>query len=184
MKAKNPWKKLGSTVKYENPWIRVREDQVLTPGGKPGIYGVVETHPAVGVLALNSQNDIYLVGQYRYPINEYSWEIVEGAAHAGEPLEAAALRELQEETGLQARTLVRLGSEISLSNCFTDERAHLFLATDLTEGPPSPEECEDLQVRKLPLAEAVQMVRTGELKDAMSVIGILLLQQWPRTLGN
>jgi len=102
--TQNPWQTKSSRLVYENAWIRVREDQVTCPDGQPGIYGVVETRIATGVIALTPQHEIYLVGQFRYPTGEYSWEIIEGGTEDGEEPLAAAKRELQEEAGLVART--------------------------------------------------------------------------------
>ena len=166
---------LDSEIVYQNPWITVREDQVIGPDGENSIYGVVETRLAVGVLALNVQDELYLVGQYRYPTDQYSWEIVEGGADAGEDAQATAMRELKEEAGLTARTWRRLGGDIHLSNCISAEAAQLFVATDLTEGENCPEASEVLQVKKVPFTEALAMVMRGELKDAMTITGILLL---------
>ncbi|MEM9033587.1 MAG: NUDIX hydrolase [Actinomycetota bacterium] len=176
-----PWVTHSETVVYENPWIRVRHDEVTTPGGTPGIYGVVEFHPALGVVTLTDDLRTHLVGQYRYPLEAYSWEIPEGGHDHDEDLQAGALRELREETGLRAERLTPLGT-VATSNCVTNEVAHLFLAEGLTEGDPEPDESERLEVRVLPFLEAFDMVRTGEIQDAMSVVALyrvrdLLVQQ-------
>src|SRR5690606_11888068 len=132
-RMKNPWKTLDTKVVYENTWIRVREDVVVRPDGKPGIYGVVETRLAPGVAALTPENEVYLVGQYRYPMDSYSWEIIEGGSDDDESALDAAKRELREEAGLEASHWEALGPEIHLSNCHSNERGYLFLATGLTE---------------------------------------------------
>jgi 8-oxo-dGTP pyrophosphatase MutT (NUDIX family) len=168
---RGPWKTLGSEVVYENAWIRLRHDRVITPGGGEGIYGVVETAPAIGVVALTGDLRVYLVGQYRYPLEQYSWEIPEGGGREGETLAEAARRELREETGLTARRWTSLGTAAT-SNCVTDEIAHFFLAEDLTEGDPTPDETEALEVKVVPFAEAHEMVRRGEIQDAMSIIAL------------
>ena len=158
---------------YENPWLRLREDQVIRPDGNPGIYGVLEKAAATAVVALDKDRNIWLVGQYRYTMGEYSWELIEGGAESGEEPLQAAMRELREEAGLQASSWKQLGSEIHLSNCISSERGYIFLAQDLTSVPAAPEATEVLQLRCLPFAEAVQLVRSGAIKDAMTVIGIL-----------
>lgn len=178
MSERNPWRRTSSRVVYDNPWIRVREDQVVRPDGEPGIYGVVSTRVATGVVALTEDRHIYLVGQWRYPLERYSWEIVEGGADEGEAPDDAIKRELREEAGLVAGRWQRLGAELHLSNCFTDEVALLYLAEDLEFVGDDPDETEELTIRKLPFDEAVRMVHDGEITDAMSVVAILRAERW------
>lgn len=172
MERKNPWKTLDSKVVYQNPWITVREHQVIRPDGKPGIYGVVEARIATGVVALTPKQEIYLVGQFRYATNEYSWEIIEGGTDRDETPLSAAVRELQEEAGLIAQKWSPLGGEIHLTNCHSSEIGQLYLAEDLSTTDTNPDGTELLELRKIPFAQAVQMVDAGEIKDAMSIIGI------------
>lgn len=172
-KGRNPWKTQDTRVVYSNPWITVREDSVIQPSGNEGIYGVVQARIATGVVVLTPDNEVVLVGQYRYPTNYYSWEIIEGGAERDEePLEAAK-RELAEEAGLVAERWEPIGTDIHLSNCHSDEIAYLFLATDLTEVPQRPDETEELRVARVPLVSAINMVESGEIKDALSIIGLL-----------
>lgn len=178
---KNPWKTLGSRIVYSNPWIRVREDQVITPKGDNGIYGVVETKPALGIVPLTDDLHTYLVGQYRYPLETYTWEIPEGGAEAGETLLAAARRELKEETGIQANLWTDLG-ELYTSNCFTNERGFVFLAEDLQLGEAEPDPTEMLQLRKVPFAEAWRMVLDQEIRDALSVIALMRVHEYLKQL--
>jgi 8-oxo-dGTP pyrophosphatase MutT (NUDIX family) len=175
----NPWKTLSSKRIYSNPWITLREDQVIKPNGTPGIYGVVTPRIATGVVALDKNLNVVLVGQYRYTVNEYSWEIPEGGAEKDESPIAAIKRELLEEAHLKASIWEPLsGGEIHLSNCFTDERAFLFLARDLQEVPVdeihSGDDTEVLQLKKIPLKEALSMAQKGEIKDALTIIGLHL----------
>lgn len=174
----NPWKTLSSQVIYENQWIRLREDQVIRPDGNPGIYCVVEPKKvATGVVALDEVGDVVLVGQYRYATECYSWEIVEGGAEEGEnPLEGAK-RELVEEAGLVADEWQELGGDLHLSNCFTSELARIYLARKLRSVPSNPDATELLQLRRVPLGEAYRMALAGEITDAVSVIGILLVER-------
>ena len=169
----NPWTTISSQTVYENPWIRVREDQVLRPDGLPGIYGVVHfKNRAVGVLPVEDDGSIWLVGQYRYPLEVYSWEIPEGGCPEGEQPGETALRELREETGLVAGKLEVI-VQSHLSNSVSDEWATIFRATELRAGEAAPEGCEQLQVRRVPWDEAWRMLRAGEITDSMSVIAIL-----------
>ena len=178
MTVDNPWKTLSSRIAYENAWIRVREDQVIRPDGKPGIYGVVETRIATGIVALDEADNIYLVGQFRYATNEYSWEIIEGGSDRGESAEQAASRELREEAGLIAADWRQLGGEVHLTNCHSSEVGVLFLARQLTHTQSEPEGTEELEIKKIPFAEAQRMIETGEIKDAMTIIGISRAAGW------
>jgi 8-oxo-dGTP pyrophosphatase MutT (NUDIX family) len=175
----NPWKTLSSRITYQNPWIRVREDQVIRPDGSPGIYGVVECKVATGVVALTEAREVYLVGQYRYATKEYSWEIIEGAANEGEAPVDAVRRELLEEAGVLAESFVPLGGEVHLTNSHSSEQAYLFMATGLTRTDSSPDPTEVLEIRTVPLETCVKMVLEGEIKDAMSIIGILRAASMP-----
>jgi 8-oxo-dGTP pyrophosphatase MutT (NUDIX family) len=167
----NPWRTLGSRRVYENPWISVREDSVIRPDGEPSIYGVVHyKNTAVGVLPVEDDH-VYLVGQYRYPLARYSWEIPEGGCPEDEEPLQAAQRELREETGLEAESWHRLG-EAYLSNSVADEYAVWFLATDLIPGEQQPEGTEVIGVRRVPLREAVAMVLDGRITDALSALAL------------
>ncbi len=173
MSEVNPWKTLNSRTIYENDWIRLREDSVIRPDGAPGIYGVVETRVATGVVALTPKREIYLVGQYRYPTEMYSWEIIEGGADKDEDPLAAAKRELAEEAGLIAKHWEQLGLELHLSNCYSAEVGMLYIAQELVETERKPDGTEVLAVKKISFETALKMVDDGEIKDSLSIIGIL-----------
>ena len=169
----NPWTTLESRPIYDNPWISVREDQVIRPDGQPGIYGVVHYKTrAIGVLPVDDDGHIWLVGQYRYPLNLYSWEIPEGGGHDHETHEEAALRELREETGLVAERIEFIGKS-HLSNSVGDEQAFLYRATGLTQGESEPEGTERLQVRRFDWPTIWAMLQDGRITDSMSVIALL-----------
>ena len=160
------------SVGYENAWITVWHDEVTRPDGSPGIYGLVHfANLAAGVVALDDEDRIVLVGQHRYSLDAYSWEIPEGGVPAGEDPLDGAKRELREETGLEAEHWTEL-ARVELSNSITDERAILYLATGLTHGTADPEPSEALGLRWVPFSEAVVMTFDGRISDAMSVVAI------------
>ena len=170
--ANGPWTRRSRRVAYENPWLTIWHDEVTQPDGAPGIYGVVHfANLAAGVLVLDADDRILLVGQHRYALGTYSWEIPEGGVPAGETALKGAQRELREETGLEAADWQEL-ARIHLSNSVSDELAILFLATRLTHGIAAPEGTEDLEMRWLPFAEAMAMTLDGRITDAMSVVAI------------
>lgn len=169
----NPWKILDSEVKYENNWIQVVHQNVLNPSGGKGIYGTVNfKNIAVGVVPIDKDGNTWLVGQYRFPLNEYSWEIPEGGCPVGEEVLDTAKRELKEETGLIAQNW-SLISKLHTSNSVCNEIAYIFLAEEITQSESQPEDTEQLQVKKVSLKEALEMVLADKITDSMSVAGIL-----------
>jgi len=168
----NPWQRLARRIAYQNPWITVYHDEVVQPDGRPGIYGLVHyNNRAVAVVALDDRDRVLLVGQYRYTLDFYSWEIPEGGANPGEEPLAAAQRELLEETGASARHWREI-ARAHLSNSVSDEEAFCYLATDLVMGTARPEGTERLQVQWLPFAEALEMTLDGRITDALSILGL------------
>jgi 8-oxo-dGTP pyrophosphatase MutT (NUDIX family) len=170
--ATSPWRRRSRRVAYENAWVTVWHDEVTRPDGQPGIYGVVHyANLAVGVVPIDEQDRVVLVGQFRYTLGAYSWEIPEGGVPPDEdPLEGAR-RELREETGLEAADWRELG-RIHLSNSISDEAGIAYLATGLTEGPASPDGTEELEVRRVPFDEAIAMTRDGRITDVLSVVAL------------
>lgn len=171
----NPWKVLGRRDVYENPWIRLVEHEVIHPAGNPGIYGVVSfKNLAVGIIPIDAEGHTWLVGQFRFALDEYSWEIPMG----GVPLDvdplAGAQRELKEETGLTADRWQKILS-VRLSNSVTDESGVVYVAEQLTPGEPEFDDTEKLAIRRLPFAEVLRMVNDGEITDCLSIAGVLRL---------
>lgn len=169
----NPWKTLSTRPLYDNPWISVREDQVINPKGGKGIYGVVHfKNKAIGIIPVDEEGYTWLVGQYRYALEEYCWEIPMGGGPLAIDTLESAKRELQEETGFTAARWTMI-ARIHTSNSVTDEEGFVFLAEGLTPGETAPEETEDLVVRKVHLREAVAMVMDNRITDSISVGGLL-----------
>jgi len=173
---RGPWTVVSKRDAYNNQWIRVTHHEVLTPSGESGIYGTVHfKNLAIGIVPVDDHGYTYLVGQHRFPIDRYSWEIPEGGGAIGIDPQQAAARELKEETGLSATSWHQL-LRCDLSNSVSDERATAFLAWGLTQGLASPDPTEQLVLRRLPLTEAFRMVANGEIQDALSVLSLQAVQ--------
>jgi 8-oxo-dGTP pyrophosphatase MutT (NUDIX family) len=171
--TKNPWTVLTKATVYENAWIRVDHHEVRNPAGGPGIYGTVHFKGhALGVVPIDEQGNTVLVGQFRFPLGYYSWEIPQGGGVKGAPLVESAQRELREECGLAANNWLQV-LEMDFSNSVTDEQGTAFLAWDLKGGAAEPEETELLQVVRVPFWEAVDRAKQGSIRDLVSVAAIL-----------
>ena len=167
------WIRLNSRTVFENDWMAVREDHVRNPNGGENQYGWVHfKNRAVAIVAMDDEQNVWLVGQHRYTLDEWSWELPMGGASTDESLLDAAKRELREETGLTAERWTEVMT-LHTSNSITDEVGHVYVAEGLTEGPTDFEETEVLEVRKLPLPDAIEMARSGEITDAISVAALL-----------
>lgn len=172
---RNPWIRRSRRVVYDNPWITVQHDEVTRPDGQPGIYGVVHfKNRAIGIVARDAEGRVVLVGQHRYPLDRYSWEIPEGGGLVDDDPLLAAQRELREETGLSAARWTELG-KAHLSNSVSDEEAIYYLAEELTQGEAEPEGSEELALRWVAFEEALRMVHAGEITDSLSLIALLQL---------
>ncbi len=169
----NPWITKETEIKYSNNWIVLKHNKVINPAGNDGIYSVCHfKNLAAAIIPIDNEGFTFLVGQFRYPLNEYSWELPMGGSPLTEnPLEGAK-RELAEETGLEAEIWTEI-AKIHTSNCVTDEVGIIYLAENLVQKKAFPEETEQLEVKKMPFAEVLKMVMNGEITDSLSVIGIL-----------
>ena len=169
----NPWKFISSQTIYDNPWIRLEEHEVINPAGGANQYGkLCFKNQAVGIIPIDEDGNTWLVGQYRYTLGEYSWEIPEGGSPQGEDPIETARRELEEETGLIAESFELL-LNLHLSNSVTDETGFVYIAKKLRAGTVCLDDTEDITARKLPLATAIEMAKNGEITDAMSVAALL-----------
>lgn len=168
----NPWKIIRSVTAYDNPWIKVTAFDVINPSGGKGIYGKVHfKNIAIGIVAIDADRNTYLIGQYRFVLNAYTWEIPEGGCPLGtDPLESAK-RELLEEAGISAHNWKEL-LRLHLSNSVTDELSIVYMATGLVQSVPQPEDTEQLQIKKIPLQEAIEKVNSGEITDVISVAAL------------
>ncbi|MEM9481378.1 MAG: NUDIX hydrolase [Verrucomicrobiota bacterium] len=174
----NPWKTKSTRIAFDNPWISVIDNEVVQPNGSDGNYTYVHfKRKAVAIVPVDEAGNTWLVGQYRYTLDRYSWEVPEGGSDPGEEPLDCAKRELKEETGLSAEQY-DLILEMDLSNCVSDEVSFTFLARGLTEGEMAPDESEELKVKKVPLVEAVKMIGTGEIRDALSIGSLLAAERY------
>lgn len=171
----NPWRTLSVRKVYDNPWLELWEENCLDPSGRPALYGKVSFRSkAVGIIPLDGEEHTWLVGQYRYCLNQYSWEIpMGGSPHPAQVLESAQ-RELREETGLRASSWQQI-LFVHTSNSVTDEEGYVFVAEDLEQGKPEFESTEDIAIRRLPIREAIRMAMDGDITDGLSVAGLLRL---------
>ncbi len=173
LKNIGPWQQLSDEIKYDNPWITVHHQEVLNPNGNPGIYGKIHfKNLAIGILPIDAEGNIWLVGQHRYPFDEYTWEIPEGGGPLADSPLASAQRELLEETGVVAENWTTI-QEVQLSNSVSDEKGIIFIATQLTQKQAQPEDTEQLEIKKVPLTQAIEMVHSGKITDSLSVIALL-----------
>jgi 8-oxo-dGTP pyrophosphatase MutT (NUDIX family) len=171
--SENPWTTLTSEKVYDSPWISVTKHDVLNPNGNPGVYSVVHfKNIAIGIIVLDNDLNTYIVGQYRYPLKAYSWEIPEGGGKPDVPPLDSAKRELHEETGITASKWTKI-QEMHLSNSVSDEFSIIYLAQELSFGESEPEDSEKLEVRKLPFDELYRMLERGEITDSLTVAAIL-----------
>lgn len=167
------WKTLRSKTVYDNPWMTVVEDRVVNPGGGENDYGHIKfKNRAIAIVPLDDAGNTWLVGQERYTLGQYSWEVPMGGGALEEDPLAAAKRELKEETGMSASDWHQL-MFVHTTNSITDEEGYVFVAKNLEEGEPETGETEDLQVKKLPLTQALEMVHKGEITDVISVAALL-----------
>lgn len=171
------WTQLKRDEVYSNPWITVYHDKVLNPNGGDGIYGVVSfANYAIGVVPIDENGWTWLVGQKRYPLDKYTWEIPEGGGLKTKDPLLSAQRELREEVGLEAASWEKI-LEADISNSATDEQCILYVARDLSPTSQNPDETELLTLRHLPLEEAISMVDSGEITDSLSVMALLWLDR-------
>lgn len=168
-----PWGVSSQKVVYDNPWITLTEYQAIAPTGRPALYGKVGfKNQAIGVVPLHEDGTVTLVGQNRFSLANYSWELPEGGAPLGEDPLDGAKRELGEEVGLQAadwRPILRM----ELSNSVTDEICHGFLAMGLSPTETAPDETEDLAVARVPFGEALDAAVAGHMPDSLTVALLL-----------
>ncbi|MDB6061268.1 MAG: mismatch repair protein MutT [Verrucomicrobiaceae bacterium] len=171
-----PWQRVSTRQVYENPWVSVTHEEVITPAGTDGIYGVIHFKTrAIGIIPIDADGYTWLVRQFRYTLNQHLWEIPMGGGKLHDEPLAAAQRELQEETGFIAndwREIMRL----HISKSVTDEEGVVFVARELTAGAAQLEHSEaDLEVLRLPLTEAIQWALDGKITDVISCAGLLKL---------
>jgi 8-oxo-dGTP pyrophosphatase MutT (NUDIX family) len=176
MNTVNPWTITDTQMVYTNNWIEVIHHNVINGSGNKGIYGKVHfKNIAIGIIPIDNENNTWLVGQYRFPLNTYSWEIPEGGCPLNQQPIEAAKRELLEETGLVAQEWTEI-LQMHLSNSVSDELAIVFIAKNLIQHQPQPEDTEQLTLKKLPLNSAFKMVETGEITDAVSIAALQKLE--------
>jgi 8-oxo-dGTP pyrophosphatase MutT (NUDIX family) len=168
----NPWQTISTKTVYDNPWIKVDESKVINPSGNDGIYGVVKfKNHAIAIIPLDDEYYTWIVGQYRYTLDSYEWEIIEGGSPIGQDILEGAKRELKEETGIDAKEWKMIMTS-QLSNSVSNEIGYTFIAKGLTYGKASPDETEKLVIRRLHFDQLFDMAMNGEIKDGLSLMSI------------
>ncbi len=181
MEERGPWKTLRIEERYSTPWISVSHHDVIDPSGRQGIYGVVHfRNIAVGIIPLDEAMNTWIVGQYRYPIDRYCWEIPEGGGARETPTIESAKRELREEVGITAERWTEV-LRMDLSNSASDEEAIIYVAQGLSFHQPEPDHNEELEIRKIPFAELFDMVMRGELQDSLTVAAVMKVELMRRS---
>lgn len=174
---KSSWKKLTSKIVYKNPWITVREDKVIRPDGKKGIYGYIQIPHSLVVLAITSKKEIYLVGQHRYPVNTYSWEIPKGTHKKRETILHAAKRELLEEAGLVAKKWKEIGQAYT-SIGLINEVCHIFIATNLKVFSSKPNTFEIKEIKKISIKKFIKLILNNKIKDSLTISAAYKLMKY------
>ena len=176
-KGKNPWSTVSKKVVYENNWIKVEHHEVLNPNDNPGIYGTVHfKNNAIGIIPVDTEGYTWIVGQFRYPLNQYSWEIPEGGGKLDVPNIDSAKRELAEETGITAKNWTII-QEIHTSNSVSDEYGVIFLAEQLSFQSSKPDDDEELAIKKVHLKTLFEMIMSGEITDSLTLAGVFKLKE-------
>jgi 8-oxo-dGTP pyrophosphatase MutT (NUDIX family) len=169
MKRKNPWKIIETKVVYSNPWMEVKEDKVIRPDKKPGIYGTVSFGSGVLILPIDKEGNVYLLEEYCYAVGKTMLGAISGAVDKKEVSLQAAKRELREEAGLTAKKWIYLGPVDFLASTVVSS-SHMYLAQDLTEVKKQREGTEIMKVIKIPFDKAAQWVKKGKITSAGSII--------------
>ena len=169
---KGPWTVLESRVVYKNPWMEVREDKVITPGGKDGRYGSMKLKSGVSIIALDAKKNVYLTKEYHYGIGKTTLEAVSGGQEKGHSPLQTAKRELLEEAGLKARKWTPLGRADALTT-YLAAPMRLYLAEDLAQHEQELEEVEVIEVVKMPLKKALKLIDDGTITHAATIIALL-----------
>lgn len=174
--SRNPWTVKSQKVVYDNAWVQIQHHEVINPGGGEGIYGVVRfKNYAIGIIPIDENGYTWLVGQYRYPLDVYSWELPEGGGPLDEEPLDSAKRELREEVGITATKWTKI-MDIHTSNSITDEISFVYVAQDLSFGETEHEEVEEIVIRKVHFSELVEMIMNGEITDSITIASVLKLQ--------
>ena len=173
---KNPYQTLSSRIVWSSPWYRIRQDEIITPNGQPGVYNVVEKEAAVWILPVTTDNQIVLIKNYRYTVDDWCWEIPAGSVKPGQTLAEAARAELREEIGGTAQELTYI-NQFYTANGISSEVGHIFLATGVTLAQPHHEATEVMEIHPTPIPRAFHLARTLQMRDAPSALALLICEE-------
>jgi ADP-ribose pyrophosphatase len=169
----SPFQTISSRIAWSCPWYRVRQDEIITPNGRPGVYNVIEKSDAVWIVPITPAGEVLMVYQYRYTVDEWCWEVPAGSVKPGQSLEEAAWEELREEVGGLGGELSYVGRAF-LANGICNEVGHFFLATGVATGETHHEAAEVITVHRVPIADALAMARDGRISDGPTALALFL----------
>ena len=174
---KRPYQTLSSHIPWSSPWYRIRQDEIITPNGQPGVYNVVEKEAAVWIVPILDNGDVVLIHNYRYTVDDWCWEVPAGSVKPGQSLEEAARAELREEIGGTAQELIYL-NQFYTANGICNEVGHIFLATGVSLGQPNHEATEVMEIHPIPVPQALHMARSLQIRDAPSALALLICEPY------
>ena len=169
-----PYQTTSSRIAWSCPWYRVRTDEIITPDGRPGVYNVIESPTSVWIVPVTPAGEIVLIHNYRYTIDDWCWEVPAGSVKPDQTELEAAVCELKEEVGGTTQDALLEIGRFHTANGICNELGVYYLATNVSLGEPDHEATEVMEIHTKPVAEALQMARSGQINDGNTALALLL----------